>query len=583
MNDSKISSVNGGIPVLSIQTDAPTASCSVSPLVRQIQNSEEVISRIAKTFQLENYREEDCFRAVLNACKDRQWAVLMPLREDLKLIRNQEGRSLLQECINKNDIALAKKLVKLGIVNPTLEETFDADLEMKIPRHSPIPLSSCSLDHSYSSDLTEQSCELASQLQAQGDAARKHFQFEEAKRNYLHALEISQRLYESNHPEIARLLTKLGILLRDFCKFSEANEFLNDALAMNKLLYVEDHPITASSLCEVGLLFFEWKGLKNIPAQYRRAQWEKTHDQTTHHLKQSLEMLQRIYPEGHPEVAKAMNQFASCTGLYNHTHSVEEADQLHHQAVMMLFKYYKIEPLITIIEETHRSFANPEGILVKYPSFKESEPHPEIAQLLYIYGSTATTRVANLAAEAAYEMRKKLYLSQDHPELLDAALCLSQKTLSTDDWLKHIIQTLAMAKSVYAGDNPLVAKAITQLFLAYHKEGRHAEALPYGIEAIEMYKRLYPDGHYLIANVLLSLSTNYYDTGQSKDCLRCIQESSELQKKIFGPDHPSITHLKSNASASREELWKQSGQRVALSDRGGRGGRRGRGGNRQTS
>ena len=82
---------------------------------------QEAMSKIAAALNLEARSEGDCFQAVFKLCRKRQWNTLEPLYPELSLIRNQQGRSLIQECIQQKDLVLARKLAKRRISVSTLD------------------------------------------------------------------------------------------------------------------------------------------------------------------------------------------------------------------------------------------------------------------------------------------------------------------------------------------------------------------------------------------------------------------------------------------------------------------------------
>jgi tetratricopeptide (TPR) repeat protein len=108
------------------------------------------------------------------------------------------------------------------------------------------------------------------------------------------ALVMKQRLYEGDHPAVARSLNSLAIDLRALGEHERARALDEQALAMRQRLHDGDHPDVAVSL--------------NNLANDLRALGEHERARALH--EQALAMFRGLYPGDHPSVATSLNNVA---------------------------------------------------------------------------------------------------------------------------------------------------------------------------------------------------------------------------------------------------------------------------------
>ena len=117
------------------------------------------------------------------------------------------------------------------------------------------------------------------------DGAEKAEKFEQAKKLYLQALEISESSASPvGQPEYAIALTNLANLYHDVGKFTEAGKRYEEALKLRREILSENHPDVASSI-------------GNLAAHYRSL---GRFDEAEQHYKQALAVLKDALGETHP-------------------------------------------------------------------------------------------------------------------------------------------------------------------------------------------------------------------------------------------------------------------------------------------
>ena len=101
------------------------------------------------------------------------------------------------------------------------------------------------------------------------------------------ALTIKEAVYGPDHPDVARSLTNLGMVLRELGDLAGARAAQERALAIAEAAYGPDHPHVASILTGLGIVFSELGDLAGARAAQERA----------------LAIAEAAYGPDHPEVA----------------------------------------------------------------------------------------------------------------------------------------------------------------------------------------------------------------------------------------------------------------------------------------
>lgn len=136
------------------------------------------------------------------------------------------------------------------------------------------------------------------------------------------ALAIRQRLYQGDHPDIARSLHNFGIDLYAVGDYARARDLHEQALAMLRRLHEGDDLSIA-----VGL---------NSLAEDVRALGEYAHARDLH--EQALAMLRRLYPDDHPDIGVGLNSLAEdLRALGDHA----QARDLDEEALAMRRRLYE--------------------------------------------------------------------------------------------------------------------------------------------------------------------------------------------------------------------------------------------------
>jgi tetratricopeptide (TPR) repeat protein len=156
---------------------------------------------------------------------------------------------------------------------------------------------------------------LASLYQAQG-------RYSEAEPLFQAVLAMMQRLFEGDHREVALSLNNLASLYHAQGRYSEAEPLFQAALAMRQRLFEGDHPDVALSLNNLAYLY---------QAQGRYSEAEPLYQA-------ALAMRQRLFKGDHPDVALSLNNLAY---LYQAQGRYSEAEPLYQAALAMTQRLFE--------------------------------------------------------------------------------------------------------------------------------------------------------------------------------------------------------------------------------------------------
>ena len=122
-------------------------------------------------------------------------------------------------------------------------------------------------------------------------------------------------------PEVeATLADAIGGVYRDLEFYNEARPFLEEALALRREALGEEHPLVAESL-------------HNLATLERHFDKERADEL----MREALEKQRRVYPNGHPDLARGLNNFAA---YVRREGRLEEAEELAREALAMKLQLF---------------------------------------------------------------------------------------------------------------------------------------------------------------------------------------------------------------------------------------------------
>ena len=271
-----------------------------------------------------------------------------------------------------------------------------------------------------------------------------------------------------NKKKLARTHHNLGVSYYHLGKFAQSFDHLRDSLKLLEALYPDGDPQVAAVLRSLGI------------AHYNLSEFGESLD----YFEQCLEMLQRLYQENNPETAQALS---SVGAAHEQLQSFQESLQYKQQALKMLQALYP-------------------------------EKDPEVAR-------------ARLSLADAYAATGQLGESQQHKEA-----------------------SLQMFKDLYGKSHPEVARALLSLGDTYATLKNFEASLAHKQEALEMLQALYGSAHPEVARARLSLGESYALSGKLQKSVDLKEESWKMFQGFYREDHPEVVRALGSLNETRGSL-----------------------------
>jgi tetratricopeptide (TPR) repeat protein len=358
------------------------------------------------------------------------------------------------------------------------------------------------------------------------------------------ALEIHERSLGKDHPEVATVLNNLAHLLKATNRLAEAEPLMRRALEIDERSFGKDHPNVARDLNNLATLFQATNRLAEAEPLFRRA----------------LEIDERSLGKDHPEVARDLNNLAQ---LLQATNRLAEAEPLIRRALEIDERGFgKDHPNVAI------RLSNLAGLLQATNRLAEAEPlfrraleidersfgknHTKVAirlnNLAQLLQDTNRLAEAEPLYRRAIEINERS-LGKNDPEVagdLNNLATLFQATNRLAEAEPLMRRSLEIDERSFGKDHPNVARNLNNLAQLLQDTNRLAEAEPLYRRAIEINERSLGKNHPKVATVLNNLAQLLQDTNRLAEAEPLIRRAIEIDERSFGKDHPNVARNLNN-------------------------------------
>jgi len=351
-----------------------------------------------------------------------------------------------------------------------------------------------------------------------------------------------------------RLRRAIGTTYRRLALYPEAVRMLEPAETLARSLHAQDHSETAGTLNELAELFLDQGELARAEELFR----------------ESLEMLQRVYPDDHPDVAGALKALGSA--VYG-SGDIEAALELFRESNAMYTRLYEGDHLqiartlsdIATVLEDQNGLADAEQLrresLAMLKRLFQGD-HPAVANGLESLATLKETMddfaQAESLARESLAMTMRLYPG-DTPEVVGGLNNLSSILRSKGDreGAEELLrESLEMSQRLYSGDHPYVATGLSNLAGLLMARGDLDDAEDYFRESIAMKRRLYPEGSQQLAIGLGWLGYLLRTRGDMAGAEPAYRECLEIFERLLPADHPLIARTLNNLATTQHALGK---------------------------
>jgi tetratricopeptide (TPR) repeat protein len=322
---------------------------------------------------------------------------------------------------------------------------------------------------------------------------------------YRQCVEVTQKLLNSEHPDIPGSLNNLGSFYRFQGRYEEAESLCLQALKMRQNLLGLEHPHVSGSLNDLALLYESQGRYEEAEALYLQAL----------HIDENQLVSER------PNVSTCLNNLAL---LYRLQGRYEEAELRCLQSLQMRQNLLGSDSLD--VANSHNTLAL---IYRSQERYEEAEP-------LYLQ---------------SLQMRQKL-LGLKHLDVADSLNNLSllyyfQERNEEAEVL--CLQALQIYQNLLGSEHPSIATSLNSLAGFSHSQGRYEEAEALYLQALQMRQKLLGSEHPNVATIQLNLGTLYQEKGQCGKAKWLYLQAIVIAEANLGPNHPTtqVIHNRLNS------------------------------------
>jgi CHAT domain-containing protein len=326
---------------------------------------------------------------------------------------------------------------------------------------------------------------------------RRAGRYAKALEYYVHSLAILEEAHSSDPDDVARNLSRIGLVYFKQQEFALALGFLKRSLAIRKKALGPNHPRVALSLEDVAIVYSE-------QGQYAQA---------LKLLRRSLAIREKVQGLTHPEVGECLGKIADV---------------------------YSAQGNYTVALDLHtRSLQIQEKAL--------GPDHPSVAEELdrrgQIYRNQSRYADALETFQRSLAIRNKVL----GPEHLDVAISLNKiagvySMQGLDHALELYRRSLAIREKALGPYHPKVGYALANFASAYYdlapfEHGRREYALAMFQRSLAITEEAFGSEHPNLAYVLDQIGSIYSDQRRWHDALEMHQRSLEIREKVSAPNN----------------------------------------------
>jgi len=373
------------------------------------------------------------------------------------------------------------------------------------------------------------------------------------------AVAIKENTLGPDHPDVAKSLNNLGILLRITGDYAGARPLYERALAIQEKALDPDHPDVAQTLNDLGILLSLTGDYAGARPLYERALaiWEKALGPDHPHVAASLNNLATLLRE--------TGDYAGARPLYERALAIDEkahgpdhpavAGSLNNLAILLYFTgdYAGARPLY------ERALAIDEKAL--------GPDHPRVAaslnNLAIVHWDVGDYAGARPLYERALAIDEKA-LGSDHPSVAARLNNLGVLLKITGDYAGArplYERALAIREKALGPDHPDVAGSLNNLAMLLGITGDYAGARPLYERALAIKEKALGPDHPSVAASLNNLATLLRETGDYAGARLLYERALAIREKALGPDHPSVAASLNNLANLLRETGDYGGAR----------------------
>ncbi len=315
--------------------------------------------------------------------------------------------------------------------------------------------------------------------------------YEPARTQLRRALELDQRIYGANSPEVAKTLSTLGTLMHVMGDYGEAEALHRAALDIRRRK-AADADLANSINNLAALLHFQGR-----------------YDEAEQLYRETLALQRRVLGTEHAQIAATLNNLGA---IYRQRGDLARAEQLHRQALPIYAR---------TLGERHPDYVTCLGNLAVI-----MERQDRLDEAEELYGQVL-------------ELRREL-LGPDHSQVGTtlnnlAKVCMRRGEYGRAEELYR--EALAVCQRAFGEEHPQTAAVYGNLAKSLLEQDRRAEAEAHGRQAVDLATRTLPAGHWSIGVLQAIHGTTLLRLGQYEQAETVLLQAHAALTAARGPQY----------------------------------------------
>jgi tetratricopeptide (TPR) repeat protein len=556
--------LKGILFAISINPSISSSSFANLRNVSYYQGEEEIFFSMHSVFRIEQVKQIDG--------NNRLWQVDLTLTSDKDLQLQAITEYMREETIRhlKGWHRLGILLVKLGQFDKA-QQVFDIML-----------------------DQTSEQCAKANIYHMIGIVKTNQGEFREAIEFYQKSLEIKQKTFHPNDPNLATSYNGIGLVYGKMGDYSKALSYHEKAVEIEKTHRRLNDPLLANSYNNIGVVYskmgdyskallYHEKSLaikqKILPPNcpgfanlYNNIGFVSMHmgdysKALLYHEKASG-IQQKTLSANHPDLATSYNNIGAVyekMGDYSKALSYYEKSLEIYQKTLsanhpdLANSYNNIGAVYGKMGDYSNALSYHEKALEIYQNILP-ENHSSLAtsysNIGMVYYHMGDYSKALLYHEKASGIKQKT-LSANHPDLTNSYNNIGAVYGKMGDYSKALSyheKALEIYQKTLSANHPSLATSYNNIGLVYDKMGDYSNALSYHEKALEIYQNTLPTNHPDIGQYYSNIGMVYYHMGDYSKALLYHEKSLAIKQKTLSANHPDLANSYNNIGSVYDKI-----------------------------
>ena len=353
------------------------------------------------------------------------------------------------------------------------------------------------------------------------------------------SLDITERIYGSEHQEVAKILTNLGNATSTLGDAAGAKALFERALIIKEFTFGSDHHEVACGLVNLSYAIRALGDAAGAKALLERA----------------LPILVCTYGSEHPTVAVALSglgnsdlklgdaasakvYFERALAIKEHTFGSEHAE-VANVLVNLGDATREVGDAVTSKTLLERALTIKERIF--------GPEHSEVAVVLLNLGNATAAVGETTRAKILFERALPIYertFGLEHPDTALVLMNLANLTLvlgNNSSAAKVLLErALAINERTYGPEHTIVARTLGNLSTAILRLGNAADAKTLAERALKILEREYGPNHPKVAGLLVKLGSAIKKLGDLTKAKALFEKALNIEERTYGPEHPEV-------------------------------------------